>query len=1197
MKRLVEFFKDQRVLGIIGLIALGVLIWFGGPHIRFGEEGSSYAPLASTTSRLIAIIVLIVLWGLNNLRVQVTGKQKTNDLMKAVKDSDPEPMNPDNEKAGEEVSVLGERFAESMSILSKTRFGGKGNSKALYEIPWYIIIGPPGSGKTTALINSGLDFPLAEKMGKGALGGVGGTRNCDWWFTNEAVLIDTAGRYTTQDSHRVVDSKAWDGFLQLLVRYRKRRPINGALIAISIQDIMLQSDEDRAHHARIIRTRIDELVEKLGIRFPIYVVFTKCDLVAGFSEFFEDISLPEREQVWGITLPSQEKDQQELNVDYIVREYNSLMRRIDRRVLTRVNSERDSRRRSSIFGFPQQMESMQDNVVDFVRQTFAQNSFQEQPYLRGIYFSSATQEGTPIDRLMTAVASNFGFHRDAVALPVDKGKSYFINRLFKDVIFPEAELVGVNRQFEKFLMWGRRGAFVGLGVIALVMTLVWSASFTRNRMYMTEVQDLVNQYQEQAAQLKEWDADPRSALPALETLRKASHIYDQEEHPWLVGLGLYDPRVADTAKQVYADQLKNLFLPRLVKRVETRLNAATDKDPLLHDSLLVYAMLGDPARLQRGNIENWMLADWADIYRGKEDVQERLNVHLSQLLDEQQENGLTPVVLDNKILDRSRGLLRRAPVAKRIYQRIKSDPEYGRPVDISELLGDSARTVFGDDRYKRITMPYLFTKAGYKSVDLSADSPVVNNMFSDRWIMGDEEQETYNDEELTKISKQIETMYLKEYADRWGRFLNSLKVSGFSDLEQTRRVLALMTDPSYSPLVSVLKVTRENTALTPELNLEGAGKAGGIAKKVTRLFSSSAAMKAEQAEDLGGEFGGMGISETLHGNIVDKRFREINILVKERPNSPPRIQSTMGVLQTVEAYLNEIILSPDSSEAAFNAAKIRISSTGNDVVRQLRIEAASLPEPIRRWMLTLADEVWRLMLLEAKRYLNTAWENQVYRKYEESLAGRYPLSRLSRDELAMFDFAEFFKVGGVHEKFVQTYLKPFLDTQTDWSIKKLDGRGLDISGESLAQIKNAKRIKEMFFNDNPAAPSISFKMKPVRLDNKLKRFELDLGGQRLKYSHGPKIPKDVAWPGDGGTRVRVIFEYLNDSTKRKNFEGPWAMFRLLDQSQLRPTRRSNVYRVTFSDQGHKAEYEVTAKSSNNPFKSNVVSIYRCPEAL
>ena len=126
-----------------------------------------------------------------------------------------------------------EKLTTALTLLKKAS-GARGY---LYEQPWYAIIGPPGAGKTTALLNAGLTFPLAAEMGQSAVAGVGGTRMCDWWFTEDAVLIDTAGRYTTQDSDAAVDKAGWDGFLDLLKRTRARQPLNGVMVAIALSDI------------------------------------------------------------------------------------------------------------------------------------------------------------------------------------------------------------------------------------------------------------------------------------------------------------------------------------------------------------------------------------------------------------------------------------------------------------------------------------------------------------------------------------------------------------------------------------------------------------------------------------------------------------------------------------------------------------------------------------------------------------------------------------------------------------------------------------------------------------------------------------------------------------------------------------------------------------------------------------------------
>jgi len=421
---------------------------------------------------------------------------------------------------------------------------------------------------------------------------------------------------------------------------------------------------------------------------------------------------------------------------------------------------------------------------------------------------------------------------------------------------------------------------------------------------------------------------------------------------------------------------------------------------------------------------------------------------------------------------------------------------------------------------------------------------------------------------------------MAEYVDRWGRFLNGMSVNGFSDLQQSRRILALLADPVYSPILAVLKVTSENTELSPRVPAVKIKnkKAGAIAS----FFSG------DESTGEGGIF---------KQTPVDKHFREINLLSAAQNGAPTRISSTLLSMRNVQAYLDEIILAPSVSEAAYKAASARMTGGGGDAIKQLRIEASSLPASVQRWLLTVADETWRLVLLNAKSHVSNEWNSQVYRKYVSTLSNRYPLYQNAVDELAVFDFAEFFKPEGIHHRFVQQYIAPFVDVNDSWAVKRLDGRGLAISSASIDQMRRAERIRTMLFASNPASPGFGFKVKPYRMDSSVRKFELSLADQRLRYTHGPKISKNINWPGDGGTSVRMTFEDLNDSIKRATFDGPWAFFRLLDESTVSQTRRSNVYHVTFSILGRKSTWQVTAKSVNNPFQSKAISRYRCPEGL
>ena len=181
-----------------------MLIWFGADYIKFGSDNATLP----SGARLTIIVFMFAPWLVWNLSQWLVERRQNQALIQGIEESQEE-VDPDEERSREELNALSERFRDAMQVLRKARFKSQRGNVSLYQLPWYIIIGPPGSGKTTALVNSGLEFPLAQSHGKEALGGVGGTRNCDWWFTNDAVLIDTAGRYTTQDSHRVYDNNAW----------------------------------------------------------------------------------------------------------------------------------------------------------------------------------------------------------------------------------------------------------------------------------------------------------------------------------------------------------------------------------------------------------------------------------------------------------------------------------------------------------------------------------------------------------------------------------------------------------------------------------------------------------------------------------------------------------------------------------------------------------------------------------------------------------------------------------------------------------------------------------------------------------------------------------------------------------------------------------------------------------------------------
>ncbi len=347
------------------------------------------------------------------------------------------------ERVAQELESIRARFKQAAEDLDGARFASPdGKGRAIEELPWYVMIGAPGSGKTTALLNSGLRLPLYTRDGPPAVAGVGGTRNCDWWFTDEAVLLDTAGRYTMQESDRKADAAAWQGFLELLRQFRPQRPLNGTLVTVSVTDLLLWSKAERARFAAHVRMRLAEMYAALNARFPVYVLVTKLDLLAGFVEFFGDLEANGRAQVWGTTLPL-DIDPAHIATPYAA-DFAALEERLSAELLARLHEERDLQRRAAIYRFPQQFHAVGPLVGELLALAFGTQVNHKTLQLRGVYYTSGTQEGNPIDRVMVALARTFRLDRGAAAVAPGTGKSFFLTRLLREVVFSEAELAVVE---------------------------------------------------------------------------------------------------------------------------------------------------------------------------------------------------------------------------------------------------------------------------------------------------------------------------------------------------------------------------------------------------------------------------------------------------------------------------------------------------------------------------------------------------------------------------------------------------------------------------------------------------------------------------------------------------------------------------------------------------------------------------------
>ncbi|WP_096086448.1 type VI secretion system membrane subunit TssM [Agaribacterium haliotis] len=1181
MKSIRNFFFHPLTLSAIGLLLLSLLIWFAGPQIKFGADNS--APLASPVLRLAMIAVLILLWALNNMRLQLKNAKNNKAMIADMAKSESEAK-----KGGaksEEYLKLSERFSEAMQVLKARRFGSGSGKKSLYELPWYIIVGPPGAGKTTALVHSGLEFPLADSVGKQALQGIGGTRNCDWWFTNEAVLIDTAGRYTTQDSHKVADSQAWDGFLSLLKKYRPRRPINGAIVAISLQELMLQSEQERKQQANVIRTRLNELMDKLELEFPVYVLLTKVDLVPGFKQFFDDLSRDDRHQVWGLTLPFNERSAHKPDFDYLSDNLAALVDRLNQKLFLRMNQERDPARRSALSAFPEQLDLQRPLIDDFIRSCFAENNYKKQPVLRGMYFTSGTQDGSPIDRIMASVSSEFGFAQSASERASGQGKSYFLTDLFSKVIFPEAELAGTNRRYETIIAWARRGVFALSASAALGAVLLWSGMLADQKIRLGNTAEQLTAFDQAEKQIPARNASLLQVLPALNALVDVVDGERAAHKPWFEALGMQDSRIADEAQLAYQRKLDEVFRPALQQDLAQRTRRG---DGDLYSDFKLYMMFDLIDHWDGNAVTQGMTARWDNDSELSPKQRLQLQNHLAALL----ELPLRALPANRALVRSTRNKILATPVAQRIYRQIKNNPTNQRRVELDQYLGAQNLANFKLDALKRgaLSIPILYTIDGYNALDLDDDSQLVAEAANDGWLLYEDENKARaqiaREINPEKLSDEVRSLYFRDYIQYWLAYYKAFELQSFTSLGQAENALAMFADPIESPLIAMMSIAKDNTSLTkiPSSDkLEQAAEASG------RSYFSGA-LKAG--------------ANKIPTTKVDKRFADLNKMLKANAQGMTQLDVLIQKLAELHVYVQEIAVDPDPAKKSFSLVKGRYESGGSNAMSALRDYSRRAPAELRPLLSSLADQSWKVVVASARAHVNDQWQEQVYQPYSLSLQGRYPLKKDTDSELALYDFSEFFKPGGSLDTFSQSYVYPFVRTGKKWSNKALDGYSLGFSASTLAQLKRADQIRQVFFRGEAEQPSFSLELKPSKLSADIAKFTLDVASQRYSYNHGPKFWKPLNWAADSGNgRVRLVFEDLDERNHDRSYTGPWAWFRLMDDSRIEKTAQSNIYRITFSlDQDEAgATYQITyqgrAKSVNNPFNKDLLSSFRCPATI
>jgi hypothetical protein len=408
---------------------------------------------------VLGLLVIVLVLGLFNMALRAREKRQANAFEGELRR--------DSQKAGaskEEVrQALGDLTAKWSESVNQLKQAGL----SVYSLPWYLLIGEPQSGKSTTLKNSGLEFPVGTE----GLSGAGGTRNCDWWFANEAVILDTAGRFTFQEE-AAPDQQEWGSFLKLLRRYRKYCPINGVLVVIPCTSLLEDAPEERERKAANIRAKLLHVQRVLQIRFPVFIMVTKADRILGFSEFFSKLDPVDQQQLFGWSSP--EGPGKAWDPESFDGTYDAITERLYKLRLRLLADEENPAQADKLYVFPEEFRALQAPLKGYLKTIFQQTRFDEPFAFRGFYISSGVQQGRPIAQATRDLLEAPGGASEGVIESLEsifkKSRAFFIRHFYEKKVFPEQGLITRTAAAEaqqRRTLWLVRG----LGVLVLLLFL------------------------------------------------------------------------------------------------------------------------------------------------------------------------------------------------------------------------------------------------------------------------------------------------------------------------------------------------------------------------------------------------------------------------------------------------------------------------------------------------------------------------------------------------------------------------------------------------------------------------------------------------------------------------------------------------------------------------------------------------------
>jgi type VI secretion system protein ImpL len=1032
------------------------------------------------------------------------------------------------------------------------------------SLPWYLVIGPEGSGKTSwvaQLPTQGAAFQKTDA-------------EVNFWITHTGVWFDTPGSWMAGKGISDSDQQTWNQLLQGLRHLRSGRSVvNGVVLCLEIDYFLRESLEERKRLAESIRERLIDTQEKWGLTANVYVALTGLDKVRGASALLSQMDAQQLSRGLGFVLPLAGVDTV-TGVDDLWRQaYLDMESRVHTQAL--YNAAHDtSQKGGNQLPFVEALARLRSPLVEFLQMALISPDRQPHAELRGVWLGSMTRELSYLDSDGEPVDDSASVNLSLLWGPAQQ--QILLEQYNSGRVMPA---VGRQRVFETL----RNSLLIGIGAF-LCIWLAWGYLAELNHL-----EDVSAQFTEgKRLAVMQTGQGNDAVAPLLEVASQMRYALAQLEgtERFLPTPYFEHSKIEGVAAATYHRHLHKTLMPELHNQVKKILQTQTKNGRGdVYQTLKIYLMLARPDRRSASELEHWINANWQELSAGTRSSDEDRMVLLSHARSLFTQQGIPGTPEDSNLIKEARARAAETPSVTRVLQHVQSQglPASSPDVSLSRAAGLASAMALrlrSNSPSTEPSIPGWYTRSGYTDVVLPRLTVSSRSILEEEgWVLRDEPfigNSFEMDKTVEKLSDAARSQFLQDYIRRWRQFLSDVAPRHVTGLDDAAQIASLFVDPQ-SPLALLVRFAARETTLTG--NYEG-DLDSWIDRQKVRLEKGRRAIVGE----ISGEHYR---TKLLPEHVVEDQFDPLRRFALQMNQSQSSAASNplsrlFEPLSTQLGIVNGAMMSGQVMPEF-------------DAFTRLRNEAGRQPEPVRGVMLDLINSGSAMTTKQSGAMLSRSAAGATKVVCDQGLTSRYPFSRGSMNDVGVQDFERLFGPQGLMASHFREQLASYVDTSSSpWRARSADPTHTNfISPDVLRSYETSERIRAAML-DNAGQLRLASIVRFIDMDSQIAEAQLEISGQAFRYAHGSSAPRRIDWQAQGNSlSVALHVRGVDGRTDVIRFDGPWALLRFYDAGKT--PGGGNDRRETFHHSRlGRVHMEWQAVTTPSPIWSELLTTFRCP---